>query len=74
MKTEIQKKYIGYSELQSIYGIKRGTAYALVSLKQIPHIRLGARHVKFSVSDIEEWLQSHSVNTKQEIPPSLRAP
>lgn len=55
------RRLIGYDELEQMYGIKRGTAAAYVHRRLIPHIRLGPRHVKFDVEEIERWLEDRRV-------------
>jgi excisionase family DNA binding protein len=55
------KNYIGYADLESLYGIKKGTAYSLVSQKKIPHVRLGKRYVLFSREEIDRWFSTHEI-------------
>lgn len=50
-----------YQELRRRTGIKRSTAARMVHRKQIPHVRLGGRLVRFSPRAIERWIQERSV-------------
>ena len=52
----------GYAELHSRTGIKPSTAASLVFRKQIPHIRLGKRLVRFSRDAIERWIAERTVS------------
>lgn len=53
----------GYDLAQQITGLKRGTLYALVSRKRIPHRRLGRRLVIFDRAELERWLEGYAVAT-----------
>lgn len=55
------KKYASYKETHDLTGIATGTLYSLVSRKEIPHIRLGKRHVLFPVQELLEWCEKHKV-------------
>ena len=46
----------GYSLAQTITGLCVGTLYSKVSKKEIPHFRVGARLVRFSRVDLEQWM------------------
>jgi len=59
----MQTDIISYSEAATLLGLPIGTVYSLVSQKRIPHIRLGNRLVRFSVSEIQNWLHSHRVES-----------
>lgn len=48
-----------YAEVSRIWSIPRGTLYALVSERRIPHIRIGPRFVRFVREDLIEWIESH---------------
>jgi excisionase family DNA binding protein len=57
--------HFGYNGLVERTGIKKGTLYAMVSRKQIPHIRLSSRMVLFDEEAIEEWLKEHTVPVEE---------
>lgn len=62
-----EPKYWGYKQAAESIGIPIGTLYAKVSRKEIPHVRLGRRHVLFPIEDVLAWLKSNQVpNEKQE--------
>lgn len=60
----IQPKCLNYDQVSEIYGIPKGTLYAMVNQKTIPHIRLGKRHVKFSVEKLDAWIKDCTVQIK----------
>ncbi len=59
----MQHDYLTYSEVSRLLNIKIGTLYSLVSKRQIPHIRLGHRTVRFSKSEILRWIERSQVST-----------
>ena len=66
MKSETQGSWMDYDQFCTEYGFVKGTAYSLVSRKQIPHVRISSRMVRFSREEIEAWLKGHSVEAIQE--------
>jgi excisionase family DNA binding protein len=54
-------EHVGYAGAKEITGINIGTLYSLVNQKKIPHIRIGKRHVLFSIKELREWLERHRV-------------
>jgi excisionase family DNA binding protein len=71
---EKKSKHLGYADLESEYGIKRGTAYSKVSKREIPHVRIGPRHVLFDREEIERWIDEHRVpEAAQDHPPAAVA-
>ena len=57
-------KHVGYKGAQEILGMPLGTLYGMVSRSEIPHIRLGRRHVLFDVEELMAWLKAHRVSPK----------
>jgi len=57
-------EFFGYDVLESEFGICRGTGYAYVSRRLIPHYRLGGRHIKFKRSEITKWLEKLRVSPR----------
>lgn len=57
-----------YADVEKRTGIKVGTLYWTVANKEIPHVRLGKRMVRFRRAEIEQWLQSHSVPAGKDVP------
>ena len=39
-------------------GYKKGYLYKLVHFKKIPHLKYGARFVRFRLEDLKEWQQA----------------
>lgn len=60
--------YLNYQQVSILLAIKRNTLYSMVHRNQIPHYRLGPRMVRFSETELLQWLQErhvkqhHSVN------------
>ena len=42
-------------------GYKKGYLYKLVHFKKIPHLKYGARFVRFRLADLEQWKQAKFV-------------
>ena len=57
--------YMTYDQLSEFLQMPKGTLYALVHQKRIPHIRIGPRTVRFSKQAIEEWLEVKCRETAQ---------
>jgi excisionase family DNA binding protein len=65
MKETKKDDLIDYLEASRVTGIQIDTLYSLVSRKQIPHIRLSKRIVRFSRSKLGNWIDQASVEIKQ---------
>lgn len=50
-----------YQELRDATGIPLGTLYTWVARRQIPHLRLGKRSVRFERDEIVRWLEERRV-------------
>jgi excisionase family DNA binding protein len=50
-----------YRDVVELYGLPLGTLYSMVNRREIPHIRLGPRSVRFSRLALEQWLSSRVV-------------
>ncbi len=55
---------ITYPQAARLLGVPVGTLYCWVHERRIPHIRLGARLVRFSRTATLEWLKRHHVAAK----------
>ena len=55
-------KFMTYGQAAEFLEIKLGTLYALVHHRRIPHVRLGARLVRFQREELEEWIAQRSVS------------
>lgn len=51
----------GYAFAERVTGICRGTLYALVHDRRIPHVRLSRRLVRFRRADLDRWMSERSV-------------
>lgn len=61
--TEKRPQYLTYRELAQVLNLPLGTLYHRVSRKEIPHVRLGRRLVRFDVEEIGKWLKAQEVTT-----------
>ncbi len=57
----MSENLISYDAAAAFLGIPKGTLYALVSRKQVPHIRLGKRIVRFSEPTLRSWVAEHCI-------------
>ena len=57
------KELFTYREVSELLNVRLGTLYSWVGRRQIPHLRLGPRVVRFSSTQIQQWLQSRSVSS-----------
>jgi excisionase family DNA binding protein len=55
---------VRYREAGRITGLPVSTLYSMVSRRQVPHIRLGPRLVVFSRTELEAWMSTGRVPTK----------
>ena len=55
---------LNYKEAAQYLSLKLGTIYAMVSRKQIPHIRLNGRLVRFNKSELDKWIKNREVHVK----------
>ncbi len=62
---EEKAELIGYPELAQLTGLPKGTLYSLVHRRQIPHIRLGPRLVRFRRTDVAAWMAQGSVTVAE---------
>lgn len=54
----------GYKELADFLKCPRGTVYAKVSRRELPHYRISGRMVRFKKSEILAWMQERQVQSK----------
>ncbi len=52
---------LNYRQAAELVGVPLGTMYAWVNRRQIPHVRLGGRLVRFRREALEAWLAEHDV-------------
>lgn len=55
-------KLLTYEQASALLNIPRGTLASMVSRRQIPHVRLGARTVRFHESELLDWLAERRVS------------
>ena len=57
----MHKELITYSQAARYLGLKMGTLYAMVSRRQVPHVRLGPRLVRFDPQELQEWVEARRI-------------
>jgi excisionase family DNA binding protein len=45
--------------------VPRSTLYELVRSRRLPHVRIGDRGLRFTRSDLEDWVSEHTYGTRQ---------
>lgn len=50
-----------YLQMSKYSGIRVSTLYSMVSRKQIPHVRLGPRLVRFPRDELDRWIAERLV-------------
>ena len=55
------KKYLTQDELAEEYRISKSTQSKYRMAKKIPFIKIGGRYIRYKRTDIEAWLDAHSV-------------
>ena len=51
-------EFLNYEQAATLMGLPRGTLYAWVCRRQVPHHRLGKRLVRFSKSELLHWMDT----------------
>ena len=54
-KTPTQAKLLTPAEAADFLGLKVSYVYKLIHFRDIPHLKCGARFVRFRVEDLQEW-------------------
>jgi excisionase family DNA binding protein len=62
------QEHLTYREAAEYLNLPLGTLYSLVHHREIPHVRLGRRLVRFSRSALVQWLAEHSVQSASREP------
>jgi predicted DNA-binding transcriptional regulator AlpA len=58
---EVEMAIIGYEGFCQRYDVKKATAYSLVCRKEIPHIRISGRMVRFDTDVTDAWFAARAV-------------
>lgn len=62
---DIIEELIGIDDLCRILKLKRSYVYLLTHEKKIPHYKFNG-HLRFRLSDIDEWIQKHYVKIQED--------
>ena len=60
---------LSYDQAAEFLGLPKGTLYAMVSARRIPHVGPGPRLVRFRLGDLQAWVRSRVVAAQGEIGP-----
>jgi excisionase family DNA binding protein len=52
-------------EAARLLRVPRSTLYELVRSRGLPHIRIGERGLRFTRSDLDEWIGEHTYGTRR---------
>jgi excisionase family DNA binding protein len=58
----------GYKEAAKFLGVPLGTLYAWVHQKRVPHVRFGARAVRFDRQALRAWIDRKTIATQSQRP------
>lgn len=56
-----QSDLVTYAQAALLLGVPPSTLYSLVCRKQVPHVRLSRRLVRFSRAGLSAWVAEHAV-------------
>lgn len=54
-------RLLSYADAASYLSIPEGTLRSMVCRRQIPHVRMSARMVKFDPAELDAWISLHRV-------------
>lgn len=68
MSKEISiKQWLSVKEVSEYLGLKPTTVYGYVAERRIPYHKIPGSHIlKFKLSEVDEWLETCRVETKEE--------
>ena len=58
----VDDELLTYSGAAALLGLKLGTLYSMVARREIPHVRLGPRLVRFSRCALTAWIGERTVS------------
>ncbi len=61
MLNQADADLLNIEQAAELLGYKKAYVYKLIHLKKIPHLKYGARFVRFRLSDLKEWQQNRVV-------------
>lgn len=53
------------NEAAKLLGVPRSTLYELVRSRGLPHVRIGERGMRFTRSDLGNWIAENTYGTKR---------
>lgn len=53
------------NEAARLLRVPRSTLYELVRSRELPHVRIGDRGLRFTRSDLESWVSEHTYGTRR---------
>lgn len=64
MSAPLQPRLVDYREAASYLGLAVGTLRCLVSRRQVPHVRLSTRIVRFDLAELDATIAARRVATR----------
>jgi len=61
VEVKMEKKLLTYDAVAALLGVQKGTLYYWVNQRKIPHVKLGARIVRFDPAQLAAWMAARSV-------------
>lgn len=56
----MEKRFMNIKELSEYLNVSKHTIYSWVSMKRIPHLKIGGT-LRFDIREIESWLKERKV-------------
>jgi excisionase family DNA binding protein len=63
----LQKEVLTLEEVSRYSGLSKSYLYKLTSLQRIPHYKPNGKNIYFNRKELESWLMSNRIKTKEEI-------
>ncbi len=63
----MEEQLMTYPQAAEFLGLKIDTLYSMVSRREVPHVRIGRRLVRFDRTELHRWLERHAVRPDVDI-------
>jgi excisionase family DNA binding protein len=66
-KTEpsLAQPLLSAAEVDALLRVPRSTLYELVRSRGLPHVRVGDRGLRFTLPDLEQWIEENTYGTRR---------
>lgn len=58
----LQEPLLDATEAARLLNVPRSTLYELVRSRGLPHVRIGARGLRFTRTDLQDWVAANTYN------------